>query len=84
MKTQKIEELYNSNQTEYSSEGEISSEMLYSDFENAINQAELEWYQRLESKLYNVIRLENPTFTHEAMNAYSKKIQNKIKELEKC
>jgi hypothetical protein len=84
MKTEKIEELYNSNQTEYSSEGEISSEMLLSDFTNAINQVEkenkLEWYKKLESHLSQMIERENFAY---GMRYYYEGIKNKIKELEK-
>lgn len=75
MKKEKIEELFNQNALNYSRGDQL---MDVEEFTSAINQAELEWYKKLEEQL---IHLENsPRHSGEYLN-YREEIQGKIKEL---
>jgi DUF438 domain-containing protein len=79
MKTEKIEELFENHSPfrtlDYSNDNVMDLE----DFTGAINQAELEWYKKLESHLSQMIEREN--FAYD-VRFYCEEIQNKIKELE--
>lgn len=85
MKKEKIEELFESNSSDLFDVDKVEyiKKLDLEDFTQAINQAELEWYKKLNIKLYSTVRFENPTFTHDRMIIYQNEIQNKIKELEK-
>lgn len=77
MKTDKIEELFNNNQTEYTAEGEWSSEMTLDDFSKVINQVELEWSQELSMRLEAILDDANTIYE---LIYYRDEIRNKIKE----
>ena len=78
MKTEKIEELFENNATiDYTTGRQLMNQY---QFTNAINQAELEWYKKLENHLSQMIEREN--FAYD-VRFYCEGIQNKIKELEK-
>ena len=79
MKKEKIEELYCANQTEFTYEDDLLAEMTLTDFTNAINQAELEWYKELEKKLNKINQGNTIAFD---LDYYQTEIQNKIKGLE--
>ena len=68
MEKEKIEELYDIHTSE-------PNAMNLNDFAYAINQAELEWYKKLEKKLESIIYKSD-------LDYYHSEIQNKIKELE--
>ena len=76
MKKEKIEELYDIHTSE-------PNAMNLNDFAYAINQAELEWYKRLERKL-NEIGYSRHQDVELIVRLYHVEIQNKIKELESC
>ena len=78
MKKEKIEELFNSN-------ADIMNgvRVLFdTDFAQAINQAELEWYRFLQMKM-TVISISNSFYLRQELQGYRDEIKNKIKELEK-
>ena len=79
MKKEKIEELYCANQTEFTYEDDLLDEMTLTDFTNAINQAELDWYKELEKKLNKINQGNTIAFD---LDYYQTEIQNKIKGLE--
>ncbi len=92
MKKEKIEELYGKNATElidaYDCYGCAydATYMRRDGFTQAINQAELEWYKKLEKRLgtlfeFQIVALSNDEIAHETYKYYNE-IQNKIKELE--
>lgn len=89
MKKEKIEELYGEHVTEltdaYARYGDVYEywSMRFEDFTNAINQAELEWYKKLEKKL-NEIGYSRHQDVELIVRLYHVEIQNKIKELESC
>ncbi len=79
MKIEKIEYLYRGN-SQYITAGYDEFRIMDIDnFTNAINQAELEWYKKLEHHLSQMIEREN--FAYD-VRFYWEEIQNKIKELE--
>ena len=83
MKTEKIEELWNKHSSEWHSDAECLMNKL--EFTDAINQAELEWYEKLDKKLDKIetdsVQGDNSALT--GLIGYRFEIQNKIKELEK-
>ena len=82
MKKEKIEELYCANQTGFTYEDDLLAEMTLTDFTNAINQAELEWYKKLKKKIGGIlVNLYSPT-VHQDLEKYFIEIKKKIKKLE--
>ena len=79
MKTEKIHELFDKYGHPRFIETGYDDFMDLEDFTDAINQAELEWYKKLESHLSQMIEREN--FAYD-VRFYCEEIQNKIKELE--
>ena len=78
MKKEKIEELFIAN----AAFSYCGAEMMdIEDFTQAINQAELEWYKRLERKL-NEIGYSRHQDVELIVRLYHVEIQNKIKEME--
>ena len=81
MKIEKIEELFEKHSTKIISERVL----LIDDFIDAIKQAELEWYKKLDKKLDKIeadsVQGENSALA--GLIGYRFEIQNKIKELEK-
>ena len=78
MKKERIEELFIPN----AAFSYCGAEMMdIEDFTNAINQAELEWYKKLEKKLDKIAYLHYEDIPRET-RLYLNEIQNKIKELE--
>ena len=78
MKKEKIEELFKEHCDLYCSGREF---MDLEHFTQAINQAELEWYKKLEKKLNGIAYLHYEDIPRET-RLYLNEIQNKIKELE--
>ena len=72
MKKEKIEELWDNNSIEH-------DEMNFDGFTKAINQAELELYERLD---YNMECISLVSDIKEPFEIYHKEIKEKIKELE--
>ena len=85
MKIEKIEELWNNNLIDaYNDEmHEYDKEFTFNSFQNAINQAELQWYKKLDKKLDDLTDYDSVHRLLDAINNYQAEIQNKIKELEK-
>ena len=82
MKTEKIEELFEKHLSTIC--GYADCYVLFrEDFADAINQAELEWYKKLDSKLDDLTDYDSVRRLLDAINRYQAEIQEKIKELEK-
>ena len=81
MKPEKIEELWNNNlQDVFNYEwNEYGKEFTFDSFTQAINQAELEWYRKLENKLNELWGAESILY---GFVDYRNEVRNKIKELE--
>ena len=79
MKIEKIQELFDKYTLELTYSDNTMRVMNIEDFEPAINQAELEWYKKLENHLSQMIEREN--FAYD-VRFYCEGVQNKIKELE--
>ena len=85
MKKEKIEELYGEHVTEltdaYDRYGDVYEywSMRFEDFTQAINQAELELYERLD---YNMECISLVSDIKEPFEIYHKEIKERIKELE--
>ena len=73
MKKERIEELYDIHTSE-------PNAMNLNDFAYAINQAEYEWYKKLDNRIGKILNGEG---VYNYVIEYQKEIQNKIKELEK-
>lgn len=83
MKKEKIKQLFDNNSSESVwDDGQRKGFLYYEDFAHAINQAELEWYKKLEDRL---LRMNCDVYRviSERLDEYIFGIQNKIKELEK-
>ena len=82
MKTDKIDGLFNKHSCNYKVDGSSNDTRLVpiEEFISAINQTELEWYKKLESKLNGLWSAES--MLNEFVN-YRNEIREKIKELEK-
>jgi len=80
MKKEKIEELFESNSTCDT----YLNFMVFDEFMQAINQAELEWYKKLEKRLNQIMKnaRQGGNSTMVGVTGYQFEIQDKIKELE--
>lgn len=82
MKKEKIESLFDANSVRCGFDKADEEVMLLRHFTHAINQAELEWYKKLEKKLANMrFSIYGLDYLKE-FKMYQGEIQNKIKELE--
>ena len=87
MKKEKIEELYGEHVTEltdaYDRYGDVYEywSMRFEDFTNAINQAELEWYKKLHTKLNTIFSQPTAKGVERELSKYIIEIEEKIKEL---
>ena len=84
MKTNEIQELFDKHTEELTYTDNTMRVMNADDFADAINQAELEWYKKLEKRLNQIMKnaRQGGNSTMVGVTGYQFEIQNKIKELE--
>ena len=84
MRTNEIQELFDKHTEELTYTDNTMRVMNEDSFANAINQAELEWYKKLEKRLNQIMKnaRQGGNSTMVGVTGYQFEIQNKIKELE--